>query len=32
MNPGQRQHTLFDGSSFHYCDRPRVASSSCEVR
>jgi hypothetical protein len=31
-NPGQRQHTLFDGNGFHYCDRPRVASSSCEVR
>ena len=32
LNPGQRHHTLFDGSNFHYCDRPRVASSSCEVR
>jgi hypothetical protein len=29
--PGKRQYTLFDGSTIHYCDRPRVASASCEV-
>jgi hypothetical protein len=32
LNPGKREYTLFDGTNHHYCDRPRVASSSCEVR
>ena len=30
--PGRRQYTLFDGSTIHYCSRPRVAQASCEVR
>jgi len=30
--PGKRQYTLFDGSTIHYCSRPRVAQASCEVR
>jgi hypothetical protein len=30
--PGKREYTLFDGSTFHYCSRPRVASASCEVQ
>jgi hypothetical protein len=30
--PGKRQYTLFDGSTVHYCGRPRVAQASCEVR
>ena len=30
--PGRRQYTLFDGSTIHYCGRPRVAQASCEVR
>ena len=30
--PGKRQYTLFDGSTIHYCDRPRVAHASCEVQ
>lgn len=30
--PGKREYTLFDGSTVHYCNRPRVASSSCEVQ
>ncbi len=30
--PGKRQYTLFDGSTIHYCGRPRVAQASCEVR
>jgi hypothetical protein len=29
--PGKREYTLFDGSTIHYCSRPRVASASCEV-
>jgi hypothetical protein len=32
LNPGKRQHNLFDGSRHHYCERPRVATTSCEVR
>ena len=30
--PGKRQYTLFDGSTVHYCSRPRVAQTSCEVQ
>src|SRR5258708_4189150 len=30
--PGKRQYTLFDGSTIHYCSRPRVAQTSCEVQ
>ncbi len=30
--PGKRQYTLFDGSTIHYCNRPRVAQASCEVQ
>ena len=30
--PSKRQYTLFDGSTIHYCGRPRVAQASCEVR
>jgi hypothetical protein len=30
--PGKRQYTLFDGNTIHYCGRPRVAQTSCEVR
>ena len=30
--PGKRQYTLFDGNTIHYCSRPRVAQTSCEVR
>ena len=29
--PGKREYTLFDGSTIHYCSRPRVASASCDV-
>jgi hypothetical protein len=31
LKPGRREYTLFDGSAFHYCGRPRVALTSCEV-
>ena len=31
LRPGKSQHTLYDGNIYHYCDKPRVASSSCEV-
>ena len=30
--PGRHQYTLFDGSTYHYCGRPRVEQSSCQVR
>jgi hypothetical protein len=32
LKPGKSQHTLFDGSNYHYCGRPRTFSSSCQVR
>jgi hypothetical protein len=32
LKPGKSQHTLFDGNIYHYCGKPRVQSSSCEVR
>jgi hypothetical protein len=32
LNPGKRQYTLFDGNIYHYCGRPRVETSSCDVR
>jgi hypothetical protein len=30
--PGKREYTLFDGQTIHYCGRPRVAQTSCEVQ
>ena len=30
--PGKRQYTLFDGSTIHYCGRPRVEQTSCQVQ
>jgi hypothetical protein len=30
--PGKRQYTLYDGSTIHYCSRPRVADASCQVQ
>jgi hypothetical protein len=32
LKPGKSQHTLFDGNIYHYCGKPRVESSSCQVR
>jgi hypothetical protein len=32
LKPGKSQYTLFDGSIYHYCGRPRVAQASCQVR
>lgn len=32
LMPGKHEYTLFDGSIYHYCDRPRVEQTSCEVR
>jgi hypothetical protein len=32
LKPGKTEYTLFDGSGYHYCDRPRIALVSCEVR
>jgi hypothetical protein len=30
--PGKSQYTFFDGSMYHYCGRPVMTSSSCEIR
>jgi hypothetical protein len=30
--PGKSQYTFFDGSMYHYCGRPVMTSSSCELR
>jgi hypothetical protein len=30
--PGKTQYTFFDGSMYHYCGRPVMTSSSCEIR
>jgi hypothetical protein len=30
--PGKTQYTFFDGSTYHYCGRPVMTSSSCELR
>jgi hypothetical protein len=30
--PGKSQYTLFDGRVYHYCGRPRVEQSSCQVQ
>jgi hypothetical protein len=30
--PGKSQYTFFDGSTYHYCGRPVMTSSSCELR
>lgn len=32
LKPGKSQYTLFDGQTYHYCGKPRVESSSCQVR
>ncbi len=32
LKPGKSQYTLYDGSNYHYCGRPRVAQASCQVR
>jgi hypothetical protein len=32
LRPGKTQYTLFDGSTYHYCGRPRAERSSCQVR
>ena len=32
LRPGKSQYTLFDGSIYHYCGRPRVEQASCQVR
>jgi hypothetical protein len=32
LKSGKSQHTLFDGNIYHYCGKPRVESSSCQVR
>jgi len=29
--PGKSQYTFFDGSVYHYCSRPLMTSSSCEI-
>lgn len=31
LKPGKSQYTIFDGSGFQYCGRPRVEGTSCEV-
>jgi hypothetical protein len=31
LRPGKSLYTLFDGSKFWYCDRPRVEHTSCQV-
>jgi hypothetical protein len=30
--PGKSQYTFFDGSIYHYCGKPVMTSSSCEIR
>ena len=30
--PGKSQYTFFDGSMYHYCGRPAMATSTCEIR
>jgi hypothetical protein len=30
--PGKTQYSFFDGSMYHYCGRPVMTSSSCEIR
>jgi hypothetical protein len=32
LKPGKSQYSLFDGNIYHYCSKPRVESSSCQVR
>lgn len=32
LKRGKNQYTLFDGSKFHYCDRPQIEQTSCSVR
>lgn len=31
LHPGKSQYTFFDGSGYHYCERPIMTSSSCEL-
>jgi hypothetical protein len=31
LKPGMREYTLFDGTNYHYCGRPRVTGTSCSV-
>jgi hypothetical protein len=31
LNPGKSQYTFFDGATYHYCGRPVMTSSSCEI-
>ena len=32
LKPGKTQYTLFDGNTYHYCSKPRVTSSNCQVQ
>lgn len=32
LRPGQTRYQLFDGKQYHYCTKPSVQKSSCEVR
>jgi hypothetical protein len=32
LHAGKQEYSLFDGYNYHYCGKPRVASSSCVVR
>lgn len=32
LKPGKSQYTIFDGSIFHYCGRPRFEGTSCQVQ
>ncbi len=31
LKPGMREYTLFDGTNYHYCARPRVTGTTCSV-
>jgi hypothetical protein len=31
LSPGKTEYTLFDGSMYHYCGRPRVTGATCQV-
>jgi prepilin-type processing-associated H-X9-DG protein len=32
LHPGKSQYTFFDGSTYHYCGRPVMTTSTCELR
>ena len=32
LKAGKSQYTLFDGNVYHYCSKPRLEQSSCQVR